>query len=313
LPPSLPPGSSLRSRYKIVRVLHQSQLRNLYIAEDQHLRGKFWVVKEMQPVGVDPGERSRLLARFQAEALQISALEHRNLPKVVDFFAQDSLLYVIREFVQGTDLETALRSRGGPLSEREALKIAIQLTDLMSFLWNKKLPPGVFRDMRLSSLMVTGEGQLKLVDLGFARLFGSDFMGAPDYAAPEQFAAEGSTDARTLVYNAGALLYHLLTGKNPGSSGFDLPPVGQLRPGLSSSTQAAVERAVRIDPRERFANPAELRRALERALARPPGAGAPPRPAAPLPAALGTWLLALLLLAAMAGGLLAIYRWFLAP
>jgi len=313
VPPLLPLGSSLRGRYRIHRTLHQSRLRNLYIAEDQHLRGKFWVVKEMQPVGVDPGDRMRMLALFQQEALLISALEHPNLPKLVDFFAQESNLYLIREFIPGADLDSVLETRRA-LSEAEALKIGVQLCDLLGYLYAQKLPSGLYRDLRLSNMIIAGDGQLKLLDVGFGRLFGG--RGAPDYAAPEQFTGEGPNDARTVVYNLGALLYHLLTGLNPGTSPFDLPPMDHLRPGLAPATRSIVERAVQNHPAERPANLQDLRRALERALnaasrskerqARA-GASSGPRVSSPMWA----WVLGLLLTALMGGALVVIYQVFL--
>lgn len=323
MPPLLPPGSSLRGRYRIHRTLHQSRLRNLYIAEDQHLRGKFWVVKEMQPVGVDPGERTRLLALFQAEALQISALEHPNLPKLVDFFAQEGNLYLIRDFVTGSDLESVLEARNA-MPETEALKIGVQLCDLMTYLGTRKLPSGTYRDMRLSNLLIGQDGQLKLLDIGFGRLFGGsgkESIGAPDYAAPEQFTGDASNlDARTHVYNVGALLYHLLTGRNPGAAGFNLTPMAELRPGLVSATRSIVERAVRNDPRERPATLPELRKGLERALAAAAREShrAREREAQP-PVFAGSgggssvwaWVLGLLLTALMGGALVVVYQVFL--
>ncbi len=325
MPPLLPLGSSLRGRYRIHRTLHQSRLRNLYIAEDQHLRGKFWVVKEMQPVGVDPGDRARLLALFQAEALQLSALEHPNLPKLVDFFTQESNLYLIREFIPGTDLGKVVESKGN-LSENDVLKVGVQLCDVLGYLWTRKLPSGIHRDLRLSNMVLTSEGQLKLLDLGFGRLFGGkglESMGAADYAAPEQFTGESSGDTRTLVYNVGVLIYHLLTGLNPGSSHFDLPDLDEAGPGLNPATRAIVRRAIKNNLGERPANLQELRRGLEKALAaasrRPTR---PPEPKAqttraPMeprnPSSWWVWVLGLLLTALMGGALVVIYQLFLQP
>lgn len=321
MPPLLPLGSSLRGRYRIHRTLHQSRLRNLYIAEDQHLRGKFWVVKEMQPVGVDPGDRTRLLALFQAEALQISALEHPNLPKLVDFFAQEGNLYLIREFVTGSDLESVLETRRA-MPETEVLKIGVQLCDLIAYLATKKLPSGTYRDMRLSNLVIGQDGQLKLLDIGFGRLFGGsgkEGIGAPDYAAPEQFTGDASNlDVRTQVYNVSALLYHLLTGVNPGASGFNLAPINEVRPGLAAATRGIVEKGVRNDPRERPPTLLDLRKGLERALSQAvrDSHRAREREAQPLSTGGGgssvwAWVLGLLLTALMGGALVVVYQVFL--
>jgi len=325
VPPLLPLGSSLRGRYRIHRTLHQSRLRNLYIAEDQHLRGKIWVVKEMQPVGVDPGDRARLLVLFQAEALQLSALEHPNLPKLVDFFTQESNLYLIREFIPGTDLGKMVEAPGG-IPEADILKVGVQLCDLLGYLWTRKLPSGIHRDLRLSNMVLTTEGQFKLLDLGFGRLFGGkglEAMGAADYASPEQFTGESGLDTRTLVYNVGALLYHLLSHLNPGTSHFNLPDLDELRPGLNPATRAIIQKAIRNNPGERPANLHELRRGLEKALtaaSRRPARVADP-PAEPArgaseprnPSSAWVWVLGLLLTALMGGALVVIYQLFLQP
>lgn len=328
MPYVLPVGTSLRARYKIARVLDQSRLRNVYVAEDQHLRGKLWVIKQMQPIGVDAGERSRLLTQFQAEAMLLSQLEHACLPKLVDFFAQDSSLFVIREFVPGNDLQSILNQRQVPFLEDEALRISLQLCDLMVFLFKKKLAPIVLRDMSLPNLILTPEGRVLLVDLGFSRLFQREARtGPPDYAAPEQFTGEGNYDARTLVYNLGALTYHLVTGVNPGSSPFNLVPISHLNPRVSESARTLIEKCTRNEPRDRPGSLAELKKALESALTQK---GKAPRPASrsekssPLVGAGGgvrrtkrisprlkAWLLGALLTVLMGGGLVAIYHYML--
>lgn len=280
MPPLLPEGSRLRARYKIARVLSSTRLRNIYIAEDQHLRGNHWVIRQMQPVGIDSQDRNWMIGQFEAEARLISNLEHPNIPKLMDFFVQDSHLYVIREFVPGLDLAAILQQRGGRLAERDALQIGMQLCDLMMFLLKKKLPPVIFRELCASNLVFTPEGQVKLIDFGFSRLFQREArMGSPDYAAPEQFSQDGDVDGRTLVYNVGALCYHLLTGHNPGSTPFDLAPIEHYNPQVSDRTVALLGKALDNEPKRRFANLGELSKAFQQALtARGPSkaAKAPP-------------------------------------
>ncbi|MEW6277929.1 MAG: protein kinase, partial [Candidatus Eremiobacterota bacterium] len=320
LPYVLPVGTSLRARYKISRVLDQSRLRNIYVAEDQHLRGKLWVIKQMQPVGVDASERNRLLTQFQAEAMLISSLEHPNLPKLVDFFAQDSSLFVIREYVPGADLNTIYEQRKVPLPEEDVLRIGAQLADLLNFLLKKKLAPVVMRDMSLPNLIMTPEGRVLLVDLGFSRLFQRQATAAPpDYAAPEQFTQEAAFDNRSVVYNLGALLYHLITGTNPGSSPFNLVPISHLNPRVSEATRNLIEKAVKNEPRERHATLLDFKKGMEAALARKPvvKAAVARRPSVRRTFAfsprLKAWTLGVLLTVLMGGALVAIYHYLLRP
>ncbi|MBT9588123.1 protein kinase [bacterium] len=275
MPPLLPEGSRLRGRYKIVRVLSATRLRNMYLAEDQHLKGKHWVIRQMQPVGIDSGDRKWLLSQFEAEARLLSTLEHGCLPKIVDFFVQDLYLYVIREFVPGLDLNVILQQRSGRLSERDSLSIGYSLIELMTYLLKKKLPPIVFRELSLANLVYTPDGQTKLIDFGFSRLFQREArLGAPDYAAPEQYAEDAEVDGQTLVYNVGALMYHLMTGHNPGTTPFSLPPIQHHNPGISDKTVNLIEKATENNRQQRFASLGDLGKAIQQLLTSKPAKSA---------------------------------------
>ncbi len=267
MPPLLPEGSTLRGRYRITKVLDTSRVRNIYVAEDRHLKGNIWVVKQMQPIGVEL-DRSSLAAAFEEEARLIAGLDHPNIPRLADFFVQDNLLYIVREYVPGRDLIAIQKDRGGAtFSEEDSLKIGIQLSSLMNYVSKNKLSPVIFRELSLQNLVLSKDGQVKLVDFGFSHLFSRESrIGPPDYSAPEQFSEEGVVDSRTLVYNVGALVYHLLTGYNPGSSPFNLPPLHQLRSDLSSETCKVIMKAIQNDRRKRQRDPVELGKGLERAL-----------------------------------------------
>lgn len=267
MPPLLLEGSRLRGRYKIARVLSSTRLKNMYLAEDLHLKGKHWVIRQMQPVGIDSGDRKWLLSQFEAEARMLSTLEHPSLPKLVDFFVQDLHLYVIREFVQGLDLNVILSQRSGRLSERDALNIGYSLCELMNFLLKKKLPPIVFRELSLANLVYTPDGQTKLIDFGFSRLFQREArLGAPDYAAPEQYAEDAQIDGQTLVYNVGALMYHLMSGHNPGTTPFALPPLQHYNPGITDRTVELIEKATCNERPGRYASLVELSKNIQQTL-----------------------------------------------
>lgn len=339
MPPLLPEGTSLRGRYKIVRTLDASRVRNIYVAEDTHLVGYMWVVKQMLPVGVDATWSGSLTDRFETEARLLSSLEHSNLPKLIDFFIQDNFLFIVREFVPGRDLALIANERGGVMSEKEALKIGIQLSKLMAYLLKKRLSPVIFRELSLSNLILAPDGKIKLINFGFSRLFQQETkMGPPDYSAPEQYAEDGEVDGRTFVFNIGALVYHLLGGQNPGHSPFNLTPLSELNPKLSDSTHKVVERALQNDPKKRFSNLNEFARHLQSALERPKTKSRPKKSrmkakatktgtvavvgssgTVVVPTEGGTsrlmlaWLTGIVLTLMMGGGLLWIYQIFLRP
>ncbi len=267
MPVLLPLGSNLRGRYKIHRTLHQSQFCNLYIAQDQHLRdNKYWVIKEISSVGLNPADRNRMASLFQAEAYLVTALEHPNLPKLIDFFSQGTNFYLVREFISGSDLATLLESKR-ILPETDIINIGIQLCDLVSYLQSKKFTAGIHKNLKLSNIVMMPDGRIAMLDVGFNQ-FGSysrDSMRAPDYAAPEQFTGEMTNENKTLVYNIGAILYHLFTNFNPSTSAFNLPPMETIRQGITPAAKSIVEKATRNHPSDRPATVQELRKSLSKA------------------------------------------------
>ncbi len=103
---ALEPGNVLRGRYTIVRVIGQGGMGSIFLAEDQRLIGRLCAVKEVMH---DPGlpERTRQQARdqFYREASVLARLDHPNLPKVSDFFADDGRDYLVMDYVPGRDLK----------------------------------------------------------------------------------------------------------------------------------------------------------------------------------------------------------------
>jgi serine/threonine-protein kinase len=128
-------------------------------------------------------------------------------------------------------------------------------------------PPIIFRDLKPTNVMITPEGTIKLVDFGIARLFkpgkerDTQAFGTPGYSAPEQY-GRGQTDARSDIYSLGVLMHHLLTGHDPSTTPFRLPPVNQLNPSVPPYIAAAIARATDNEPSRRFASVIELQQAL---------------------------------------------------
>ncbi len=263
----LPEGSQLNNRYQVMKVLDASPLRNIYLVQDTHLRGNTWVAKQILPSGSDPIGSGNVRKRFEDEARILGAMEHPSIPKLLDFFFKDRCFFIIREYIPGTDLGTLLAFQGGSLSEADALRLTIPIAELLGFLLRKNLGSAIFREISLGSFIVTPQGELRLVDLGFTRLFGkANTLGAVDYAAPEQFSGTGM-DSRTVVYNLGAMMYHLLGGYNPGESPFNLEPLDAVAPHTSDATVKIVEKAMQREPRSRYGNPDEVAKALKKARA----------------------------------------------
>jgi serine/threonine-protein kinase len=284
MPPTIPKGKVMRNRYRIHQLLHQSRHANIYLVEDQHLRGNVWAVREMQLFAVDSFEKSRIVAQFNAEGQVLSSLAHPGLAKVVDFFTEGNNLYIVREYVHGTDLGQLLEGRNTPLGERDALSAIAQVLEAIMYLWSRKLPAIFFRELCAQNIIFCKGGEVKLLDLGLARVFQPSGdpealarVGSIDYASPEQFSEGGTFDQRSLVYSVGAILYHIMTRHNPALSPFSLEPVAALNPNVSPAVEEIVNRATENDPRNRYQTLAELKKVVAAAAKAPQAVANAPR------------------------------------
>ncbi|RXR30818.1 bifunctional protein-serine/threonine kinase/phosphatase [Sphingobium fluviale] len=186
--------------------------------------------------------------------------------------AQDrqTRLYGVQPFYEGQTLEARLAS---PMNLAEGLDIAIRLTRAVAALHKLDI---IHRDIKPENVMLTHDGGLKLIDLGVARLprvdeFGaSEIPGTPSYLAPEMFAGNLGDEA-TDLYALGVTLWRLFTGHYPYGEieAFSRPRFrkleapSSLRPELPAWLDAALMRAVSVDPEERFGDAIGLLRALE--------------------------------------------------
>jgi serine/threonine protein kinase len=261
-------GSVLHERYRVVRVLGKGGMGAVYLVEDTKLYGKLWAVKELLERFVDADDRAESVAQFQQEAKLLVGLRHPNLPQIVDAFEQEGRHYLVMEFVEGQTLEAMLeQSPEGAFTEEQVLEWSGQICDVLNYLHSHD-PPVIFRDLKPANIMITPEGRVKLIDFGVARLFdpskGTDTlkMGTVGYAPPEQYAGQGQTTPRSDVYALGATLYELLTGDNPEAHPFVFTPVRAVNRRVSTQTSLTIDKAVQLDPNDRFPSALAMKAAL---------------------------------------------------
>lgn len=267
---SLTPGSVLRSRYKVDKVINETRFVNIYHVHDIHMQGRTWAMRETLLLTSDPQEKNKIIKKFNREASFIASLSHPNLATVVDFFIDGNYLYIMREFIPGDDLDHMAKIQQAPFQEEDVVHWAIQLTDLLNYLYMKKLPASFFKEFNRSNIIVTPKNSVKLIDIGLANIFFVDTaletlarIGAGEYPAPEQFAEENAFDLRSLVYSVGSFMYHLLTNVNPASSPFDLQPVSLLNPEASRQVQEVIRKSTEAEAKKRYASLLDLKKALQ--------------------------------------------------
>src|SRR5712671_2885171 len=168
------------SHYQILEKLGEGGMGVVYKARDTHL-DRFVAIKVLPPEKVADPERMR---RFVQEAKAASALNHPNIVHIYDIAEADGVQFIAMEYVPGKTLDQMMGRKGLRLSE--TLKYAVQIADALA----KAHAAGiVHRDLKPSNIMVTGDGLVKVLDFGLAKL-------------TEQGLPNESVDTRTLRQEA---------------------------------------------------------------------------------------------------------------
>jgi serine/threonine protein kinase len=161
--------------------------------------------------------------RFEREMKAVGKLEHPHLVRAYDAGEAAGVKYLVMEFIDGVDLAHHVKTKG-PLPLDKALRIIERAARGLAAAHEAGL---VHRDIKPANLMVDKRGQLKITDLGLARLAGDEtdegnpltgtgaVLGTPDYMSPEQWEETHTVDARCDLYALGCTLFFLLTGEAP--------------------------------------------------------------------------------------------------
>ncbi|WP_026369610.1 protein kinase domain-containing protein [Kallotenue papyrolyticum] len=255
----------LAGRYRLDRLLGSGGFGAVYLATDMRLH-RAVAIKVCSTNSLPPHEAAEAARLFQHEALTLARLRHPGLTAIWDYFQEGDHWYLVMEYVPGETLRDLLRRVGGPLPLAEALNYARQLCAVLGYLHSQQ-PPIVFRDLKPANIMVTPDGQLKLIDFGIARLFSpgkaadTAQFGTPGYAPPEQYG--GQTEPRSDIYSLGVVVHQMITGHHPTGTPFGLPPANTLNPIVPAALAQALMRATAYAIAERFASAEEFCHALD--------------------------------------------------
>ena len=270
---ALLPGNILSGRYRVVAMIGKGGFGAVYKAADERFQSKRIVaVKEMSDAALSPTEKAKVLQDFRNEADLLVQLKHPNLPNVSDFFEEGGKAYLVMEFIEGKTLATVQDEQSIPLDERLVMGWALQLCAVLHYLHTRPHPI-IFRDMKPTNVMITAEGEIKLIDFGIARIFktavkkDTSLLGSQGYAPLEQY-GRGQSDARSDIYALGATLYDLLTKELPADapsrsihpSLFSTPR--QLNPNISPAVDAIILKAMQMEPNDRYQAAAEMYQAI---------------------------------------------------
>ena len=259
------------NRYKIKEPIGSGGMATLYLAEDLNLANTPCVIKVMTDEFKDEEEREYAINKFKDEAVMLARLRHNSLPVVQNHFIEEGKYYLVMDYIEGKTLEDILidtLNEGNFLSEEKVLKWGIQACDALDYLHNYE-PMIIHRDIKPENLMENKEGRIILVDFGIAHIFEKrdtrTRIGTTGFAAPEQYM--GSACAQSDLFSLGAVLYRLITGKDPAErekkgNPFSFPPLSSYRNDLSPGLQEVISKSLEFTLEKRYASAKELKKAL---------------------------------------------------
>ncbi|HTY60036.1 MAG TPA: protein kinase, partial [Bacteroidota bacterium] len=251
------------SHFQILDRIGGGGMGVVYRAEDMSLK-RIVALKFLMPDLVrDPSAKKRFLKEAQAA----SALDHPNICTVHEISeTEEGLMFICMAFYGGENLSAKI-SRG-PLSVGEALDIVIRIGRGLAKAHEHGI---VHRDIKPANIIITADGEVKIVDFGLAKLSGGTQitrvgarMGTLPFMSPEQI--RGLTlDHRTDIWSLAVLLFQALTGKLPFQREYeaamlyaivtdDPPLLTSVQPGLPPELESVVTRALKKEPNERYAS-----------------------------------------------------------
>jgi serine/threonine-protein kinase len=280
-------GSVLNEKWTLERLLGIGGMAAVYAA--RHRNGARAAVKVLH---ADLSRHSEVRGRFLREGYAANRVEHPSAVKVMDDDVvvggpDAGTAYLVMELLEGESLQDRLE-RGPPVGEREFLGIAETVLDVLEAAHANGV---VHRDLKPENLfLVRGEGddrpRVKVLDFGLARLLDGHTitsyglaLGTPSFMSPEQAAGRiDEIDGRTDLFALAATGFRLRTGRriHEGSNPVELvakmahfaaPKIEMFAPEVNQSFARVIDRALEFRREDRYANAAEMREDVRKAMA----------------------------------------------
>jgi serine/threonine-protein kinase len=316
--------------YEITGLIGVGGMGEVYRATDTKL-GREVAIKTLPSEIANDADR---LARFEREAKLLAALNHTNIATIYGLHEHEGTQFLAMELVEGETLERKLKAR---MPVEDVLRLALQIAEALEAAHEKGV---MHRDLKPANIMVTRDGQVKVLDFGLAKAFSADpkqtivghspalslamtqqglVLGTAGYMSPEQASGQ-ATDQRADIWAFGVVLYEMLTGQ-PVFTGESVPHIladvlktepdwSRLPTNLHPRLKLLLERCLEKKVRNRYHSIADVRVDIEEALNDPKGvtqrANIGASPASSSPARLGAAVV-------MTGVVAAVIGWALWP
>ena len=272
---ALPPGTRLKERYLLGRVLGVGGFGITYLAFDpasgrlcalKEYFPRAWAVRDNATNSLMPTtEGQQEVYRhgrdvFINEAKILQGLyANPHVVNVLDFFYDNKTAYMVMEYIQGQTINVYMKKKKHTVSIRMANQMLREIGEALEQIHQNML---LHRDISPDNIMITPNGQFKLIDFGATRTYAlsnplsmSIFV-KPGFAPIEQYSRTGHQGPWTDIYALCATYYYMVTGEKPPSApdrqnGIRLTPLAYKNSNVSASLSRAVERGMRKNYRER--------------------------------------------------------------
>jgi serine/threonine protein kinase len=270
-------GFIVNQKYKVLEMIAQGGMGTVFLCE--HILMRRLVAMKVLPKVMSSGT----VERFLREARAVASLDHPNIVRAYDLerLPPSNAPFFVMEYVDGIDLHRLVSERG----ELPVPRAVNYLVQAAAGLQHAHEGGWVHRDIKPSNLLLSRQGQLKILDMGLARLLSDkadnlthrhdnkSVLGTADYMSPEQAVASSDVDIRADIYSLGATAYLLLTRTPPFPEGTmtqkllwhqTVTPasVHQRRPDVPAGLSAVIDRMMAKDRKDRYQTPAEVVQAL---------------------------------------------------
>ena len=255
------PEPTTIAKYQVIRRLSAGGMGEVYLCRDPKL-DRVVAVKLIKASLDASADRDDYRARFEREARLTAKLEHPNIVKVFDTDQHDGRPYIVMQFVDGLSLSQQIQS-GTEFSVATRLD---WIENLCAGLGHAHSKGVIHRDIKPANIMVDSAGVVRILDFGLARELDetglSAVKGTPEYSPDEL--AEGHADARTDVFEVGAVLFEVLTGRR--AHPFSGTTFDSTLSTIDADLRQIVVRALQAKPADRFQSIDELHGVLRAAI-----------------------------------------------
>ncbi len=259
--------------YRILRPLGEGGMGKVFLAQHEG-NGRQVAVKVLPPKKA--AEERQALLRFRREMELSQRVRHPNLARTLDVGQEGDVYFMVMEYIPGESLYQLVRGpKGGPLRVPDTARVFLKVLDGLDAAHRGGL---IHRDIKPSNIMITPDGDVRILDLGLARLAGEEgvltrpnvVIGTLDYASPEQLGDAARADRRSDLYSIGCTLYFTLSGRAPFEGGDvvnkifkqrmeDPEPLERVARGVPAAFAAIVRKLMAKAPTDRYQTCAELR------------------------------------------------------